>query len=395
MDHDDIFSVPDVNNFLDLFVSPVKSRQDALQVNIEELKTSIADIACSTMQNYSPISDSKYDAPLRRHWSLSDPDMQEISDMYSRITYEEVQNTINYLLDNAEDKNRKEVAVDEDVIVPSPPKSPAESQFEDILRCNSNLFAQLSSVTAQVKCLQDMWSELEAELSRLNKYLLSVSEHCNNIEQYGRLYNLVLDNVYNVPVHLKGMRFSLYIVYLLNRLFWPHLTRPVLPADIDKAHPLYRKQNGKSVLIVRFVNRDIRDELFYSRNVLLKNNTGITLRENLTKRNRELFSYAVKKFNYNNVSTDQGKIYVNIGTKLKKRISSVSDLDNLTPIYKLSAKVSKPDVVNSVDPETTNHVFDLSSLLDVISSFKSDSRSNAKLNNSNVCEGYELSKSIT
>ena len=121
-----------------------------------------------------------------------------------------------------------------------------------------------------------MWSELEAELSRLNKYLLSVSEHCNNIEQYGRLYNLVLDNVYNVPVHLKGMRFSLYIVYLLNRLFWPHLTRPVLPADIDKAHPLYRKQNGKSVLIVRFVNRDIRDELFYNRNVLYQKITLVS-----------------------------------------------------------------------------------------------------------------------
>ena len=276
MDHDDIFSVPDVDNFLDLFISSVKSRQDVLQVNIDELKTSIADIACSTMQNYSPISDSKYDAPLRRHWSLSDPDMQEISDMYSRITYEEVQNTVNYLLDNAEDKNRKEVAVDEDVIVPSPPKqSPAESQFEEILRCNSSLFAQLSSVTAQVKCLQDMWSELEAELSRLNKYILAVSEHCNSIEQYGRLYNLVLEDVTNVPAHLKGMRFSLYIVHLLNKLFWPHLTRPVLPADIDKAHPLYRKPNGKYVLIVYvssteiFVTNYFTTEMFYQKITLV------------------------------------------------------------------------------------------------------------------------------
>ena len=158
MDRDDIFSLPDVDNFLDLFVSPVKSRQDVLQGNIDELKNSIADIACSALQNYSPCSR----APLRRHWSLSDPDMQEISDMYSQITYEEVRNTIDYLLDNVEDTGVEKVAVDEDIIVPTPPKSPAESQFEEILRCNSSLFAQLSSVTAQVKCLQDMWSELEA-----------------------------------------------------------------------------------------------------------------------------------------------------------------------------------------------------------------------------------------
>ena len=119
-------------------------------------------------------------------------------------------------------------------------------------------------------------------MSDLDDSILKIISRINNVEQYGRLYNLLIHNVLRVPYKSKGLRFSYFIVDLLNSILGRYLDFPITIYDIDKSHPLYKKSNGKYVLIVRFVRRDIRDAIFYISRKFLNDPEGITITENLT-----------------------------------------------------------------------------------------------------------------
>ena len=72
-------------------------------------------------------------------------------------------------------------------------KLPANQNLEDVLRNDSGLLASVTAIVAKVTDLETVWTELDSSVS-------SLSHHLNNIDQYGRLYNLIVRHVPNVPV---------------------------------------------------------------------------------------------------------------------------------------------------------------------------------------------------
>ena len=172
---------------------------------------------------------------------------------------------------------------------------------------NDNSYSKLEAILPKIQHLEDRWSKNEEILKELSSRL-------NDVEQYGRLYNLIIQDVVGVPYKLKGIPFSKYVVWLLNSLLGHHLSYPICLSDIDKSHPLYKKSNGKYVLIVRFVRRDVRDDIFYK----LKNlptQSGVTITENLTAENLILFKSAKQSLGEGNVFTDQCRIYSRVKGK--------------------------------------------------------------------------------
>ena len=150
-------------------------------------------------------------------------------------------------------------------------------------RCACDSAPKLDLIQFSIEKIQNEWSKMNQEINVL-------SLRSNKIEQYGRLYNLILDGIV-VPKHLKGLGFSNHIVQLLNSILARHLKFYITLSDIDISHPLYfKKSNGKHVVIIRFTRRDVRNAIFDARNIL--SNHGIDVRENLTKENRELFHWA-------------------------------------------------------------------------------------------------------
>ena len=271
----------------------VKKRQLILKDDLIDVKKSIASMAGAALRERSGCS----------HCSTCSSTMEA-----QEITYAEVQNTVNFLVN--------EVAKNENK------KSAAEQQLEEVLRNNSEYCLKLTALVTKVEGMECRWSQLENDVT-------SMSHRVNSIEQYGRLYNLIIKNLKYVP-NCTGTEFSLFVVRLINRLLGQYLFRPVLPTDIDKSHPLYQKNNGDHVIIVRFTCRDVRDDIYYKRRFLSKSDAGkgIFIYENLTKANLSLLRSAKKKLGASNVQTDQGKIIANINNS-KTVIRSQTDIDNI------------------------------------------------------------------
>ena len=250
----------------------------------------------------------------------------------------------------AELKNvRAEIAEKDSLESQSIQSVDGSSSSEPVTNNDFKVNPKQCALTTKVNLIEERWSKIDFKLSDLLKRL-------NGVEQYGRLYNLLIHDVFGVPFRLKGLAFSAYVVRLLNNLLGKHLFCPVQLCDIDKSHPLYQKNNGKYVIIVRFVRRDIRDAIFYQKEKLEETNTGITITENLTEDNMKLLKSAEKTFGKENVFTDQGKIYalLNGTRKIIKNELSISKL--LNKIINIPIDDSHAAVANTPPPQSNSTV---------------------------------------
>ena len=205
---------------------------------------------------------------------------------------------------------------------------------------DSSACPKIEAVLTKISHLEDRWSKNDENICK-------ILSRCNSVEQYGRLYNLIIDDVLGVPYRLKGIPFSRFVVRLLNSLLGRYLCNPICLNDIDKSHPLFKKSNGKYVLIVRFVRRDVRDDIFYKVKHIPKG-SGITITENLTADNRKLFNSAIQTLGRNNVFTDQCKIYAHVNGK-KIHIENESDIAKL-----LDSIISVPVDKSESSPQSSS-----------------------------------------
>ena len=317
----------------------IKLRQDVLKENIGDLKKSVANMANQLLL-------VKNDAKVTSSGTSMEP-----------VSYDDVEATINSIVN-------KIVQQEGDAA-----KLPANQNLEDVLRNDSGLLASVTAIVAKVTDLETVWSELDSSVS-------SLSHRLNNIDQYGRLYNLKLRHVPNVPVKYKGHWFTAWVVKLLNRLFGKHLYRPIQPNDIDKSHPLFKESSGKHTIIVRFVIRDVRDDIFYKRHLLNHLHTNIKIEEHLTKQNKELLHRTQKKFGTGKVKTDQAKIIVvGLGNARRTVIKSIDHLDSLQVPITQSSNINNTTTTNTNTPITTSvqhnvDVFEKSTLPDLLNIIK-------------------------
>ena len=175
---------------------------------------------------------------------------------------------------------------------------------------------------------------LRREVERIKFRQNSTDIHLDELEQYGRRENL---EIHGVPV--KPNESTNQVVKTLAK----HLNVHLDESHISTSHRLAMKPDGKRPppIIVRFSNRDKKNEIFGKRKMLHSNSMissnfesdKVSIQENLTIYKKMLFNQAklAKQYlNFSFVWTSQGRI------RLRKdsgsRIINVSSLQDLAKL---------------------------------------------------------------
>ena len=188
-----------------------------------------------------------------------------------------------------------------------------------------------------IKSLQDRWSSVDSKIDSLNTV-------ANNNEQYLKNYNLIFLDLC-IPYDLKGIAFSQFIVEQINNSL-PYLNPPLYCHDIDIAHPLNFKQ--KPGVIVRFVRRDIRNNIFFNKKHLLN---GVTVYEHLTSQNAEILTKAQEAVGVKKAWSSKGKLFISVHGR-KKQIKSKAELDRILLSVQSSTDASNPSKKDSRDSDS-------------------------------------------
>ena len=190
---------------------------------------------------------------------------------------------------------------------------------------------------------------LNDSTAQLEKLLCVFNEN----KQYLMRENLLIKGLKNVPTWLKGYKFSMWVAHVLNCLI-PNLDFIIQPQHISVSHPLYKCDDGTTVVIARFAIRDVRNEIFYKKQYITNHN--ITITEHLTKSNQDLLKAATDLVGPKNAWTSQTNVFGKVGAKVT-RIKTPEDIEKLK-LMKLSSVPTPPPLmsgpsISSVTPPTT------------------------------------------
>ena len=170
---------------------------------------------------------------------------------------------------------------------------------------------------------------IESRSNQVDEGLKDIQELKNRMdqgEQYSMKNSLLIHGLKKIPTKLLGYKFCIWIAELLNS--FPGLDFPISPAEIDCAHPM-PTFSGKSVVIVKFVRRAVRDEIFYKKKFLkFREGEKISVSEHLTKANLQLMSKAKSMVGNLNAFCKNCKVYAKWG-KNKFPITGVENLKKL------------------------------------------------------------------
>ena len=168
------------------------------------------------------------------------------------------------------------------------------TKYEEVTRNQSNnkhsyvTNAELDRCKATQKKIDDALDEFK-RLAEEVKSSSSASnkERIEELDQYGRR-NILLLHFLLFPSDLYGIDFIEWVVAELNKLF-PDLKIPVQLSHIDDAHPMKTKGSDKKIIIVKFANRWMKNEI-YKRRAQLKNSSysNVSITEQLTKHTQSL-----------------------------------------------------------------------------------------------------------
>ena len=202
---------------------------------------------------------------------------------------------------------------------------------------------KIKSIENRVKVASIECKILKEDIKKTNSAMREAVDRLDSNEQYLKLENLVMEGIPQqaIPLHLKGYRFSIWVANTINNLI-PNLDFPILPCHISVSHPLYIS-NKYTVIIVRFANRDVRNEVFYKKKYIC--DRKITIKEHLTKKNRELYNEILALLGENKAWTSQTKLYGRIGNDVIQ-VKSKADIETLAKLK------HQNEIESSKRPET-------------------------------------------
>ena len=167
----------------------------------------------------------------------------------------------------------------------------------DLASFRSELLSLSEQVADHIKKIQedmkDMKKSFNEELDIIKadyqKEINLMKQKNNDYNQYLRKNNLVCENFllpnWAMKNDCNGFQLACYVAFWLNK-FLPMLITPVTPYNINITHPLRNNSKGQPVIIIRFVNRYVRHDVYNNREALLQH--GITVNEHLTQENLRL-----------------------------------------------------------------------------------------------------------
>ena len=119
-----------------------------------------------------------------------------------------------------------------------------------------------------------------------------------------------------------------YVCKKLNELLKGKLYKAVTPQDIERAHILYQGENNNTpVVIVRFVRRVVRNNVFFSRRAL--KGTKVSITDHLSKNGKKLLNHAKNAFGPRCTWTSAGKVFARVGDGSSHYIKSDNDINSL------------------------------------------------------------------
>ena len=186
-----------------------------------------------------------------------------------------------------------------------------ESKCEDLEAHNKD-------INSNYKLLQSAHELLKTSFE---KHCITSNNRFNSGEQYTRRNSFLLNKLRWIPKY-RGWKFSAFIARLLTKLF-PDF--PVALRDIDTSHTLYKDEENKPVIVVKFINRDLRNLIWDERSC--STDKSIFLTEHFTPFNKGLLKKA-QQAGY--AWSDKCRIFARVNGQ-KKLIESEADLAGIDP----------------------------------------------------------------
>ena len=169
--------------------------------------------------------------------------------------------------------------------------------------------------------------DLLVKFNSLSNDLKEIKREINKIKQYIKIENLLFHNFYLPPGYKNwsSLQFSYFMAQQINYLI-PQLDYPLTWEHISTAHPLKTKRKGSNVIVVRFCNRNMRNEIYEKRHFITKRGCAIT--EHLTEENLNVLKKAKSLFGFNNVCSVNCNVVVAVkgDHKYVKSIEEVNEL---------------------------------------------------------------------
>ena len=185
------------------------------------------------------------------------------------------------------------------------------SQYEGIKNESSASEQKLNEIEKGVQFLNEACEDLKKEVTKLTnhnsvlkKSFDTLSSQVNSNEQHNRNECLLLHGVQESEKETPGQSRSIFMKEINQ-----HLGFQFDGNEIRRAHRLGQKRsNGKPrPIIARFWSSEVRNNIFFQKKGC--KNKGISITENLTKRNMQLKLEAEKKYGSGNVWTREGRIF--------------------------------------------------------------------------------------
>ena len=176
-----------------------------------------------------------------------------------------------------------------------------------------------------VESLMTEWSKTDTEVKEHNSRL-------NDLDQYGRKNCILIKKLKNIPSNLKGHAFSRYIVDVINNALGGYLDHTLSYLEIDAAHPLPNPKGNDyppTTVIVKFICRNTRNDVFYKKRFLKKHSSNISITEHLTNYNSKLLNKSKEKFGPENAWSDEGKIRVFLNGTNKITVKTIEEVEQM------------------------------------------------------------------
>ena len=235
---------------------------------------------------------------------------------------------------------------------------------DEILGSISYISSEYDDFSAKFNKMLGEFQKLAREDEHNQGRLEEVEKHLDQLEQYGRRENLEIHGVpqmrnENTKHIVKSIAKCLNVnlndshISTSHRLVQNHKLIPEIRQDKNPNSDFNYRQ--PQPIIVRFSNRDMKNELFRNRKLLQFNQelkalfgstSKITFNENLTDQRRRLFNtakLAKRELNYQFLWTTQGQIRLRKNSESRTiNIRSLSDLNKIG--YSGAVERSRPQI---------------------------------------------------
>ena len=193
-------------------------------------------------------------------------------------------------------------------------------------KVQNDILKEVHGLNKRLEETKKINDDLLINLNKLDNILKEIKKDIINIKQYLKIENLLFHNFYLPPNYkqMSSLQFSYFMAQQINYLI-PQLDCPLTMDHISTAHPLKTKRKNSNVIVVRFSNRFMRDEIFSKKHFISKR---YAVTEHLTEENLNIFKKAKSVFGYNNVSTVNCNVFVNVNgvRRFVKSIEHVNEL---------------------------------------------------------------------